>query len=76
MYRLLLMKAVVGLGLGLLASLYLNRFLESRLFDLTALDPWTYAIVFFVLLSVALTASYLPARRAVRVNPVEALRYE
>ncbi|MCZ6673076.1 MAG: ABC transporter permease, partial [Verrucomicrobia bacterium] len=71
-----LWKTLIGLGLGLIGSLYLNRYLERRLFDVTALDPWTYAIVFIVLLSVALAASYLPARRAVRVNPVEALRAE
>ena len=69
-------KAGLGLGLGLLGSLYLTRFLESQLFDITALDPWTYAIVILVLLSMALTASYLPARRAVKVDPMEALRTE
>lgn len=71
-----LARVGIGLGIGLLGSLYFTRYLESQLFDVTASDPWTYAIVFMVLLSVALVASYLPARRAVRVNPIETLRAE
>ncbi len=69
-------KAGLGLGIGLLASLYLTRFLESMLFDVAALDPWTYISVILIFISVALVASYLPARRAVGVDPLEALRAE
>lgn len=69
-------KAALGLVLGFLGSLYLNRFLESMLFDVIAFDPWTYAFVILVFLVVAFSASYLPARTAVGVDPVEVLKVE
>ncbi len=67
-------KTGIGLALGLLASLYFTRFLENQLFDVTAVDPWTYLATLLIFLLVALAASYIPARRAVRVDPLESLR--
>lgn len=69
-------KAGLGLGLGLLGAFTLSRYLESRLFDLSAFDAQTYAFALTALFVIALIASYLPARRATKVDPVVALRSE
>jgi len=71
-----LWKTSLGLTLGLVGALLLSRTMKSLLFDLSATDPWAYAAVSAVLLMVAAFASYLPARRAARINPIEALRAE
>jgi putative ABC transport system permease protein len=65
-----------GITLGLGGALGLTRYLSGMLFDLTPLDPATYAAVAIAFALVALLASYLPARRATKVDPVVALRYE
>jgi putative ABC transport system permease protein len=67
---------VLGLGLGLLVALGLMRVLVSLLFDVRAYDPVTYTAVTLLLTAVALLACYIPARRAMRVDPMVALRYD
>jgi hypothetical protein len=65
----------IGLGAGLAAAAALARILESALFGLTPLDPLTYLIVTVVLLGVSGVASWIPARRATRIDPMTALRH-
>jgi predicted permease len=67
---------VAGLGLGVLAALGLMRVLVSLLFDVRAYDPLTYTAVTLLLTVVALIACYIPARRAMKVDPMVALRYD
>jgi putative ABC transport system permease protein len=66
----------VGLCLGLLGSVLLVRLIAKLLYGITPLDPLTFLAVSILLPAVALSASYIPARRATRVDPMVALRYE
>jgi putative ABC transport system permease protein len=68
--------ATLGVTFGLLVSLVVARLLSSLLFGVTARDPSTFAAVAALLGLVALLASYVPARRATRVDPIQALRHE
>ena len=67
---------VCGVAAGSVAALYLSQTMEKMLFSVTPTDPVTFAAVAALLVGVALVASYLPARRATRVDPIVALRAE
>jgi len=68
--------AFAGVALGIVVALTLTRQLSSLLFGVSVYDPWAYGSVVMILVFVALLACYIPARRATRVDPLVALRYE
>jgi predicted permease len=66
----------IGMVLGVVGTFALMRFLQSMLYDVRPADPTTFVTVLLLLSGVALVASYIPARRAMRIDPMAALRYE
>ncbi len=69
-----LLLTVIASAIGLGAALVMTRFMASMLFDVAPRDPLTFGVVALVLASVAIAATLIPARRAMRINPIVALR--
>ena len=66
----------IGIAAGLVAAGVLTRLLERLLYGVEPLDPWTFAVTALILLVVATVASYVPARRGMRLAPIDALRMD
>ena len=71
-----LLTVVIGMAIGLAASFLLTRTMRSLLFEISPNDPITIGAIALLVIVVAALASYIPARRATRVDPMVALRYE
>jgi putative ABC transport system permease protein len=79
-FRMILSQALslagIGVAIGLVGALVFSRLLQSMLFNVKPADPPVFAGILALLLGIALLASYVPARRATKVEPIEALRYQ
>jgi putative ABC transport system permease protein len=71
-----MMLALIGVAIGIAGALGVTRLMSNRLYDVTATDPLTFIAVSGLMTAIALLACYIPARRATRVDPMVALRYE
>jgi ABC-type antimicrobial peptide transport system permease subunit len=67
---------LIGIVLGITASVVLTRTISGLLYGVGAMDAYVFAVVSGLLMSIALLANYFPARRAAKVDPMVALRYE
>jgi ABC-type antimicrobial peptide transport system permease subunit len=70
------MPVVTGIVIGIGLALWASRFVAALVFEVSPWDPLTFITVTLVLASLALVASYVPARRAARLDPVQALRHD
>jgi putative ABC transport system permease protein len=68
--------ALIGVGIGVLASFFLTRLMSTLLFGVGTTDPITFIAISLLLTGVSIVATLIPARRAIRVDPMVALRYE
>jgi putative ABC transport system permease protein len=68
--------ALIGIAIGAVSALAVTRVMKDLLFGVSAADPATFGATAVLLASVAVVASYVPARRATKVDPIVALRYE
>jgi ABC-type antimicrobial peptide transport system permease subunit len=71
-----MLLAVIGVALGLIASYWLMQAMTVMLYGVSATDPLTFTAISLLLMLVAFAANYIPARRATKVDPMIALRYE
>jgi predicted permease len=71
-----MLLALIGIGLGLAGALVATRLMSNLLFGVSNTDPLTYVVISLLLAGVALLACSIPARRAMKIDPIEALRYE
>jgi putative ABC transport system permease protein len=71
-----LRTVLLGVVIGVAGSLAVTRAIQSLLFGVSATDPLTFAAMILLLISAALLACYIPARRAAKIDPIVALRYE
>jgi len=71
-----LWKTAIGLALGFAGAVWLSRYIKTQLYEVSPTDPRAYVAVSPVLFAVAALASYRPARRAAKINPIEALDVE
>ncbi|MGH9916553.1 MAG: FtsX-like permease family protein, partial [Pyrinomonadaceae bacterium] len=71
-----LILTLIGIGVGEVAAIGLTRLMSSMLYGVQPLNLFTFVIAFLVLIVVALAASWIPARRAMQVDPIKVLRYE
>ena len=76
LWRRRLRLTLIAVALGLAAALALTRVMKSLLFEVSETDPATFTLIALLLVVVALFASYIPARRATKVDPLQALRHE